>query len=483
MSETQQITPPKFPHGIRTHRIMLAAYKPYASSASTILVNASSTGVYHNVSRGASAIQMRRHTAIVLLALALTASVGLSQEPPAPSPAPPPTPTTPPQAEPPSVLSRAAGASYDRRDSLPNVNIYLPEGQADIRLRKLIKNVLFESQISYRFINGNISTFLRYKYYARSYTYKIAVFDTIEFDVAGVGGGGSSSREFQRVRGGLALMEFPRDYNHRYFWLVQDDRLTFGEVGRVDNRKNNIYTKVGFQYGTQFDEHMNAIVGESRGRTLPVLTAYREIGPQKFSYAMALTESAKIYTGDYRYTKFEGEILRRWDLSPTSFIVTRAHLGLIPFRTTTPNPLAPAPDKRIEIEKYSVPEYEMFNLGGREALRSVKNGSNFEGTGLDEFHLTNEYFVPVFRNRDYKTGPAHWKTLYGIGYMGVGNIGYRIGDVAHFKDFAADAGIGAEASVGVRDFEVLLSVVAAHTLRAPDALKGNTVKFSIRTVR
>jgi len=29
--------------------------------------------------------------------------------------------------------------------------------------------------------------------------------------------------------------------------LLQDDRLTFGDTTRVDNRKNNIYTKLGYQ--------------------------------------------------------------------------------------------------------------------------------------------------------------------------------------------------------------------------------------------
>ena len=183
------------------------------------------------------------------------------------------------------------------------MNVYLPEGQASIRLRKLIKNVLFESQIDYKFVNGDISTFLRYKYYARSFSYKLSVFDTIEFPDIGQG----NAQEFQRVRGGLLLAEFPRDYNHRYFWLLQDDRLTFGDVTNVDNRKNNIYTKLGWQYGTEFDERLNAIVGESRGRIIPVLTAFRDIGPQKFSVAAAVTESARLYTGDYKYTKLEAE--------------------------------------------------------------------------------------------------------------------------------------------------------------------------------
>src|SRR5947207_2093884 len=173
----------------------------------------------------------------LLCLLAILATAALAQEPPAPPPQQPP----PSQPQPP-VLSGTASGAYDRRDSLPLFNLYLPEGQASVRLRKLIKNVLFESQIDYRFVNGNISTFLRYKYYARNYTYKIAVFDSIGFpDI-----GSRSTQEFQRVRGGLLLTEFPRDYNNRYFWLVQDDRLTFGDVTVVDNRKNNIYTKFGY---------------------------------------------------------------------------------------------------------------------------------------------------------------------------------------------------------------------------------------------
>ncbi|MEA2343273.1 MAG: hypothetical protein QOF63_1442, partial [Thermoanaerobaculia bacterium] len=206
---------------------------------------------------------MRIRPLALFFAVILSAAA-LAQEPPAPatptSP-PPPVPTTPPQATPP--LSPIAASGYDRRDSLPNV--YLADGQASIRLRKLIKNVLFESQIDYKFVTGDISTFLRYKYYAHDFTYKIGVFDTISF-----GAIGSHTDEFQRVRGGLLQIEVPRDYNHRYFTLLQDDRLTFGDTTRVDNRKNNIYTKLGYQYGTEFDDQLNAVVGEKRGRLIPV---------------------------------------------------------------------------------------------------------------------------------------------------------------------------------------------------------------------
>jgi hypothetical protein len=398
------------------------------------------------------------------LAAILAASTVLAQEAPPPQ-QPPPTPAEPP------VLSRAASSASERRESFPYFNLYLPEGQASVRLRKLIKNVLFESQIDYKFVNGDISTFLRYKYYARDYTYKIGVFDTIGFpDV-----GSRSSQEFQRVRGGLLLMEFPRDYNHRYFWQVQDDRLTFGDITRVDNRKNNIYTKIGFQYGTQFDEHLNAIVGESRGRVVPVLTAFREIGPQKLSFAAALTESARISTGDYKYTKLETEALRRWDITPTSFAVSRAHFGIFLTKSTLLGPEFPS------IERYSIPAYEMFSLGGREALKSI--GAKDAATGINEFHTVNEYFVPVFRNRDLRTFILHWNTLYGIGYLGAGNVGYRFTDAFRVRDYVLDAGLGTEASITIRDYEVLLSVIYARTIRGPADIKGNKVRFSLRTVR
>ena len=378
--------------------------------------------------------------------------------------------TPPPNTQGPPAVAPVATAS--RTDTFPNVNVYLPEGQASIRLRKLIKNVLFESQIDYKFVNGDISTFLRYKYYAHSFTYKLSVFDTIEFPDTG----SSSKQEFQRVRGGLLLTEFPRDYNHRYFWLLQDDRLTFGDVTDVDNRKNNIYTKLGWQYGTEFDERLNAIVGESRGRIIPVLTAFRDIGPQKLSVAAAVTESARISTGDYKYTKLEAEALRRFDITGTSFFVTRAHTGMFLTKSKVEDF-----ENKPPIEQYTIPNYEMFELGGREALKSI--GSSDAATGIDEFHVTNEYFVPVFRNQDHRLWGLHWNTMYGIGYLGFGQAAFTLTDAFKPRDYVVDAGLGTETSLRVRDYEVLLSVVYAHTVHAPDALRGGKWRFSIRTVR
>ena len=408
------------------------------------------------------------------IAVAILAPVVLAQTPE-------PTPQAPPPSGAPGVLSDAASGAYERRDNLPSVNLYLPEGQASVRLRKLIRNVLFESQIDYEFVNGDISTFLRYKYYARNYTYRIGVFDSIEFPDIGQ----SSENGFDRVRGALFLVGLPKDYNNRYFFLMQDDALTFGDADNPDNRKNNLYMKVGYQYGTQFDERMNAVVGETRGRITPVLTAFRDIGPQKTGLALAVTQSGRTAGADYQYTKFETEALRRVDLTSTSFLFSRLHVGAFVAR----DELIPVPrdrngDGQLEPpdawEFYSIPRYELFRLGGREALKAIDGD---DAVGSHEVHLTNEVFVPIFRNRNYRAGALYLNTMYGIGYVGLGSVGYKFSDITKSDRFAADAGLGTEMALAWRDYDIYLSVVGAHTIKAPESLEGFEVRFSIRTVR
>ena len=400
--------------------------------------------------------------------------------PPAPQPAPPP----PPPPQQPPVLSEAASGAYERRDALPSINLYLPEGEASIRLRKLIKNVLFESQINYEFANGDISTFLRYKYYARNYTYRIGVFDSIEFpDLA------SGTEEFERVRGGLLLVGLPRDYANRYFFLLQDDSLSFGDTARPDNRKNNIYMKIGYQYGTQFDERLNSIVGEQRGRITPVLTAFREIGPQRTSFAAAVTQSGEVIGGDYTYTRLQAEGLRRFDVTSTSFVFSRLHVGTFLARNEVANPPPPRDrdgdgdiDETPQWELYEIPQNELFRLGGREALKSIR--SNDDSIGTHELHLTNEFFFPIFRNRDFKLGPLYWNTLYGIGYLGAGAVGFKLTETLKTNRAVVDAGIGTESAITFRDYDIFLSVIYARALRKPEGVdEGNGFRFSIRTVR
>jgi hypothetical protein len=426
---------------------------------------------------------LSRLTAALALTLSLAAQLP-AQTPPPPPPEETQPQTTTPAPTAPGVLSDAAASAYERRDNLPAVNIYLPEGQASVRLRKLIRNVLFESQIDYEFVNGDISTFLRYKYYARNYTYRLGVFDSIEFpDLAS-----NDSNEYERVRGGLLLVGVPKDYDKRYFFLVQNDQLTFGDLNRPDNQTSNIYAKVGYQYGTQFDERMNAIVGEQRGRITPVLTAFREIGPQRTGLAAAVTQAASVLAADYQYTKIEMEGLRRFDLTDTSFIFTRAHVGSFLAYEKLEDDKIPVPrdrdgdgdlDPTPVWEQYVLPQYELFRLGGREALKSIK--TNDRSIGTHEVHLTNELFTPIFRNRDYSIGSLHWNTLYGVGYVGVGAVAFEVSDLT---DPVVDIGLGTESAITFGDYDVFLSILVARTVVEPDTVDGGTrFLFAIRTVR
>ena len=132
-----------------------------------------------------------------------------------------------------------------------------------------------------------------------------------------------------------------------------------------------------------------------------------------------------------------------------------------------------------EWELFEIPQGELFRLGGREALKSVS--TNDASIGTHEIHLTNELFVPVFRNRNYKVGPLYWNTLYAIGYVGAGSVGFSASDL---NDPVVDVGIGTESAITFGDYDVFLSVIAAHTVAEPDTIKGGTkVRFAIRTVR
>jgi len=360
----------------------------------------------------------------------------------------------------------------DSRDVFPNLNLYLPEGEANLQVRKLIKNVLFESQIQYNFVDGDVSTFLRYKYYARDFTYKIGVFDEISFasvdaDVA----------QFDRVRGGLLQFEIPRDYNNRYFLLFQVDGLSFGDAKRPDNNQANVYTKFGYQYGTPFDERLNKIVGESRGRNAPLLTAYRDIGPQKHGIAFGLTYALpEAVGGDYDYLKVQIEGLKRFDVRETHFVITRMHIGSM----LSKGEVDVFDPERPDYERFTVPRYELFKLGGRDALKGVRDNRS---RGTDEIHLTNEYFVPVFRNQERRFLRATFTNLFGVAYLGTGNVGLDSKVFTEVGDYVVDAGLGFESSLQIRHYDILLSALYARTLHAPPELEGGEIRFSVRTSR
>ena len=363
------------------------------------------------------------------------------------------------------------GAEGDDRGEgagFPDLNLYLPEGEFDIRVRKLIKNVLFEGQVNYNFVDGDVSTFLRYKYYARNFAYKIGVFDTIEFESID-----SGSEDFDRVRGTLLLFDVPREYNRRYVFLLQGDSLAFGDVTNVDHDQDNVYLKIGYQRGTPFDERLNSIAGETRGRVTPVLTAYREIGPDRLGFAGAITQGFDAIGGDYSYTKVEAEVLKRYDFRDT-FLISRLHVGSFLAKDEVPG----REDFR-EVEQYSVPRYEYFRLGGRDALKAIDDNIR----GSDEIHLSNEYFFPIFRDREIGMWRLTWNDLYGIGYVGGGNVGFDSNVFTDVGEWIADAGLGFEAGLTFRNYEIFLTAIYARTVTGPDQFDNDEFRVAARTRR
>jgi hypothetical protein len=72
----------------------------------------------------------------------------------------------------------------------------------------------------------------------------------------------------------------------------------------------------------------------------------------------------------------------------------------------------------------------------------------------------------------------HWNTLYGIGYLGGGYV-----SIGNSRRKTMDVGLGTEASITVRDFDILLSMIYARPVNADAGLKRSKIRFSIRTVR
>ncbi len=226
---------------------------------------------------------LRPLRAALLIFAAAAAAVGQTPSPtPTPAgergvsslPAETPAPGTEPSPEP-TPAAETGPREAEKSGIFPSINVYLPEGRADIRLVKPIRNSLFENQITYNFVSGDISAFLRYKYYGRSYTSTISFFDSIEFEELE-----RFSNDFSRTRGALYLHRRPLSFYNRLYTLFEFDRLTFSRpVDHPDANRTNTYVKVGYQHGTPSDERSNAVVGEARDRFFNLFTAYREVGP------------------------------------------------------------------------------------------------------------------------------------------------------------------------------------------------------------
>jgi hypothetical protein len=341
---------------------------------------------------------------------------------------------------------------------LPRLDVFFPEGDLDLRVSRLINKVFFEGQVKYNVVSGDITAFLRYRYYGYDRTTQLAVFDSISFNRLQ-----SFSNRFDRTRGTLVFFEWPRSYNFRTFMLTELDKISSNRQSRlITNNFTNTFTRLGLQVGSPGDERSQAIVGETRARTPQLFTAIREIGPGDFGLTGAVTYSFKL--GDFDYVKLELETLKRFDLTDRTFVVARLHEGSFPY---SPRPMPNAP---VQENRFSIPLAEFFALGGRDDMKGVS--TNLDGT--EELYTTWELFTPWFLGEQRDFLHLEWQNWYWVLYAGLGTIGFNRQVYTDFKSYIPDVGAGFESSLRLGKYRFFLSGVVAR------ALKGGAGKLEAR---
>lgn len=364
--------------------------------------------------------------------------------------------------------------SEDR--NLPRVDFYFPENELDLRVSRLINKTFFEGQVKYDFIGGDITAFLRYRYYGYKRTTQFTVFDSIEFDDID----DSVSEDFDRVRGTLFLFQWPHSYNSRTFGLVELDRISSNKSADPDSEffvrrdQTNPFVRIGYQLGTPDDGRSSAIAGETRARTERLFSAFREFGPGDATFTAALTYGFEYGVGDFDYVKFEFEALKRFDASPRTFLIGRVRGGTFPHvGETDPEALPPRPEP---IDFFAVPSSETFKLDGRENLKGLDDSPR----GLEQLLTTWEYFFPWFLESHRSFLRLDFNNWYWVLYTGIGTIGLEREVYTDFDSYIPDVGIGFESSVRLQKYRFFLSGIVAQ------ALKGNggiEARISVKSYR
>ncbi|MFL6262627.1 MAG: hypothetical protein ACJ76Y_23255 [Thermoanaerobaculia bacterium] len=429
----------------------------------------------------------RRASLSPVLLVCLFAVVPVRAQEPAPPDAPPaaapaapaPVPQTPVVPEP-SGAGGTEGEVIPARPTdqfLPRLDVYFPEGDLDLRINRLINKTFFEGQVKYNFVNGDITAFLRYRYYGLRRTTQLTVFDSISFDRIDQ----DVTADFDRVRGTLLLMEWPHDYNNRTFFLTEIDRISSNRGpaeggGRflVRRDQSNTFVRLGYQLGTPDEGRSSAIAGETRARTERLFSAFREFGPGEATLTAALSYGFPYGLGDFNYLKFEFEALKRFDVSRRTFLVGRLRGGaFLHVAKADPSTLPPDPDG---IDFYAVPRSEAFNIDGRENLKGVRDRTR----GTDAFFTTWEYFFPWFLETRHRALRLDWDNWYWILYAGYGTIGLNHKIYTDFRSYYPDAGIGFESSFRLRKYRFFLSGIVAQALKGNSGLEA---RISVKSYR
>ena len=350
---------------------------------------------------------------------------------------------------------------------LPRLDVFFPEGDLDLRASRLANKVFFEGQVKYNFVDGDITAFLRYRYYGLRQTFQITGFDSIEFD-----GLEELSDEFERVRGFLALSQWPHDYHHRTSLLFEFDRIVSNkEELRFDNNRTNTFLRLGYQIGTPDDPRSNAIVGESRAIVDRLFTPFRRIGPGDAGLSAAATWGFDFGPGSFDYVKLQSEGLKRFEIGGDRFLVGRLRFGSFLHKRQIPEAA-----ERAEPDRYTIPRAELFRLDGRTNLKGV--GERVRGT--EQLYTTWELFLPWFVDEERRFLRLNWDTWYWVLYGGLGATGFDRDVYTDANAYFPDLGIGFESSFRFKKYTFFLSGVVAHALRGEGDVEA---QLSIKSYR
>jgi hypothetical protein len=333
---------------------------------------------------------------------------------------------------------------------IPRVAVFVPEGQAEIRLSKLVRSSLYETQFEYDFVSGDIAAYLRYKYYGSRQSFTLAAFDRVSFAALE-----SLSLGYDRVRGLSALVRRPVGLHGRLVFLAEVDRFNVSGAKKphesADDGRTNLFGKVGFQWGTEDDDFGNRISGDPNDRVRNLFTVARAFAPGGRGLSAGVTYGSPLL--DYDYLRVEAEAIQSLDVG-RGRLVGRLHTGFFPYKPEAPE---------VELSTglpYRIPAAEYFSLEGRDGLKGIRDGP----FGTDEVHLTVEGFVPVFVARNARFLKVSWDTLYAVAYAGAGNAGMGREVYTRLGDFRYDAGLGFEVSFRVLRYQVFASALAARAI-------------------
>lgn len=358
---------------------------------------------------------------------------------------------------------------------LPRLDVYFPEGDLDLRVNRLINKTFFEGQVKYNFISGDITAFLRYRYYGYKRTTQFTVFDAIEFDEIDQ----NLTEDFDRVRGTLLLLQWPHNYNHRTFALVEIDGISSNRRERgsqffVRRDRTNTFVRLGYQLGTPDEGRSSAIAGETRARTERLFSAFREFGPGDATLTFAVSYGFDFGLGDFDYVKLEFEALKRFDISTRTFLIGRLHGGTFPHvGRTDPAELPPQPE---DIDFYSIPRSDALRLDGRENLKGLGDSRR----GIEQLLTTWEYFFPWFLESHRSLMRLDFQNWYWILYTGTGTIGFDREVYTDFGSYVPDAGIGFESSFRLRKYRFFLSGIVAQALKGAGGVEA---RISVKSYR